>query len=74
MERLEADNQLRQLILARKLAHDGNETLRRHVQNADAKVDEAAHRLRIVKRESSLKIDCAVCTAMAVKRCLDLAL
>ncbi len=73
-ERLEADNQLRQLILARKLAHDGNEMLRRHIQNADAKTDDEAHRLRIIKRESSLKIDCAVSLSMAVKRCLDLAL
>lgn len=74
VERLEADNQLRQLILARKLAHDGSETLRRHIQNADAKVDEEAHKLRIIKRESSLKIDTAVACSMAVKRCLDLAL
>lgn len=73
-ERLESDNQLKQLILERRIAHDGDATARRHIENADAKIDEDAHKLRIVKREQSLKIDVAVCIAMATKRCLDLSI
>jgi hypothetical protein len=71
-ERLEADNQLRRLILERRIAHDGNPVARRHIENADAKIDADARKLRIVKREQSLKVDVAVCISMAVKRCLDL--
>lgn len=71
-ERLEADNQLKQLVIGRRIAHDGDALARRHIENADAKVDNDAHRLRIVKREQSLKIDVAVCISMAAKRCLDL--
>jgi phage terminase large subunit-like protein len=71
-ERLESDNQLKHLILERRIAHNGDPTARRHIENADAKVDADAHKLRIVKREQSLKIDVAVCISMAAKRCLDL--
>jgi phage terminase large subunit-like protein len=73
-ERLESDNQLKQLIIERRISHDGDATARRHIENADAKVDADAHKLRIVKREQSMKIDVAVCISMAAKRCLDLSL
>jgi phage terminase large subunit-like protein len=73
-ERLEGDNQLRQLIIGRRIAHNGDPTARRHIENADAKVDIDAHKLRIVKREQSMKVDIAVCIAMAAKRCLELSL
>jgi phage terminase large subunit-like protein len=71
-ERLEADNQLKRLIIEKRIAHDGDKTLRRHIENADAKIDDEAHKLRLLKRHSDLKIDCAVCCSMAAKRCLDL--
>lgn len=71
-ERLEADNQLKRLIIEQRIAHDGNAIARRHIQNADAKIDEDAHKLRIVKRQQDLKIDVAVSISMATKRVLDL--
>lgn len=70
-ERLEGDKQLRDLILQRRIAHDGDQDLRQHIANADRKMD-ADNRLRIVKRAQGLKIDLAVTLAMAAKRCLDL--
>jgi hypothetical protein len=73
-ERLEADAALRQLIISRRIAHPGDAALTEHVRNADVKVDADGRRLRIVKREQSLKIDLAVCLSMAVYRCLKLAL
>lgn len=69
--RLEADVQLRHLIMARRVAHDGNTELRAHILNADAKTD-GDHKLRIVKRNERLKIDAAVALSMATSRALDL--
>ena len=71
-ERLAGDALLRRLIVERRIVHDGDETLRRHIKNADMETDKAEHTLRIVKRQHDLKIDCAVALAMAAKRCLDL--
>jgi len=70
-ERLVADKQLYDLFLARRVAHNGDELLRRHVANANRKV-EGDDRMRIVKRTESLKIDLVVCLGMAAKRCLEL--
>lgn len=73
-ERLEADADLRRLIMHRRIAHPGDAALTEHIRNADAKIDADERRLRIVKREQSLKIDLAVCLSMAVHRCLRLSL
>lgn len=73
-ERLEADKDLLDLVTQRRIAHTGNAALRAHMDNADRKQDGEEKRLRIVKREQSMKIDLAVCTSMASKRCLDLSL
>jgi hypothetical protein len=73
-ERLEADKQLLDLIMARRIAHDGNAALRAHVDHADRKPDPESRRLRIVKREPSMKIDLCVTTSMACYRCLRLPL
>ena len=70
--RLEADRALLDLITQKRIAHDGNETLREHIDNADRKTDEDGHRLRIVKRVESEKIDGAVCTSMAAYKILRL--
>jgi len=69
-QRLESDKNLYDMILARRLAHDGNEALRAHVLNANRKPehDEKSdlHRLRIVKRAADKKIDLAVALSMAL--------
>jgi phage terminase large subunit-like protein len=63
-DRLLADSQLRDLIRDRRFWHRGEPDLREHAQNADAKVDEQDHKIRIVKRAPNLKIDLLVCTSM----------
>lgn len=73
-DRLTADKQLLDVIQQRRIAHDGNQILRQHLDNADRKVDAESHKLRIVKREPSLKIDAAVALSMASYRCLELPL
>ncbi|MCC7208309.1 MAG: hypothetical protein IT323_13460 [Anaerolineae bacterium] len=73
-QRLESDKALLDLIVARRIAHDGNEALRTHIENADRKVDAESRRLRIVKREQSLKIDLAVALSMCTYVCLQLPL
>ena len=71
--RLESDAQLRTLIIQRGIGHDGSmTTLREHLLNADAKIDDTGHKLRIVKRQSHLKIDAAVALSMAAYRALEL--
>jgi len=71
--RLEADKQLLDLILQRRLAHDGNELLRQHLANANRKPEPEGNKLRIVKREASLKIDLCICLSMASYEVLRLA-
>jgi hypothetical protein len=61
--RLIADKHLRDLILQHRVLHRGEEQLRQHLENADAKIDDKG--LRIVKREANKKIDLAVCLSMA---------
>jgi hypothetical protein len=71
-QRLEADKMLFDLIIHKRLAHDGNGELRAHVDNANAKIDPQTKKLRIIKRSQSLKIDLAVATSMASYKCLEL--
>jgi len=70
--RYEADKQLLDKIRNRGLAHDGNETLRQHIDNANRKLNEDGKRLRIVKRYERLKVDLAVALSMAVYQALKL--
>jgi len=63
--RNESDRQLLEMIQQRRIAHDGNEELRQHIRNADRKTDESGHKLRIVKRVDSLKVDLAVALSMS---------
>ena len=76
VRRLESDRQLLDVILERRLAHDGNPELRRHIDNADRKKYEGLHRnkLRIVPREDNMRVDLSVCLAMATYECLRLQL
>jgi phage terminase large subunit-like protein len=68
-DRLEADKALRDAILSRTLAHDGQQTdLRAHLDNANAKLSADGRQLRIVKRSQAKKIDLAVALSMAHAR------
>lgn len=63
--RLLADQNLYDLIIQKKIFHDGNKDLRQHIHNADCVIDDASHKRRIVKRADSLKIDLSIATSMA---------
>lgn len=71
-DRLEADRQLLDLILHRRIGHDGDTTLRQHLANAARQTDADERRLRIVKRTAEKKIDAAVALSMATARLLKL--
>jgi hypothetical protein len=71
-DRRTADKNLGDVIIQRKLQHDGDPMLRRHIDNADRKVDTNDSGYRLVKRADSLKIDAAVALSMAVYRCFKL--
>lgn len=71
-ERLVADKNLLDLIMQQRLAHDGNQTLRTHIENADRRVGDDRGQLRLVKRSAGLKIDCAVALSMAAARATSL--
>lgn len=73
-DRMEADTALRDLILRRGIAHDGNADLRRHLDNADRKLDTQARKMRLVKRTAALKIDLAVALSMAAHDALTMPL
>jgi len=73
-DRLESDKQLLDLITQKRYYHDGNPVLRAHIDNADKKVDAETRKLRLIKREEVLKIDCAVSASMGAYRCLKLPL
>ena len=71
-DREKADSLLLDLIKEGRIAHDGNHTqLRQHLANADRKLSGVfENKLRIVKREESLKVDAAVALSMAAYRAL----
>lgn len=71
-DRLEADKALHDLIMRRGIAHDGDAELRKHIDQADRKMDADHRRLRLVKREENQKIDLAVALSMAAHECLRL--
>lgn len=72
-DRLMSDKGLYDLIVHRRIRHDGNAELREHMTNANAK--QAANedsKLRIVKKSDSRKIDLVICVSMASAECLRL--
>lgn len=69
--RLEADKGLYDAITQRRTAHDGDPTLRAHIEHANRKVDGEGRKLRIVKRAQALKIDLAVALSMGLARLPD---
>jgi hypothetical protein len=64
-----ADKQLQDLIMSRRISHDGNPLLRQHIDNANIK-KYSEDQKRLVKRSTSQKIDAAVSLSMAASRCL----
>lgn len=67
-----ADQMLYDYILQGRIHHDGNGTLREHIQNAGASVDDGGRKRRIVKIRARKKIDAAVALSMAVYECARL--
>ena len=72
-ERLKSDKQLYDLIMHRRIRHDGNPDLREHVANCNAKhsKDEDT-KLRLVKKAENRKIDLTVCMSMMAQEVLRL--
>lgn len=61
-----ADKMLWDTIVQRRLQHDGTlHDLREHITNANAEIT-SDHKMRIVKRNESRRIDLCVCLSMAV--------
>lgn len=67
--RLMADKQLQDLIMSRRIMHDGNPLLRQHIDNANIK-KHGEDGIRLIKRSTSLKIDAGVALSMACSRAL----
>ncbi len=72
-KRLEADKGLYDLILQKRIRHDGNPDLREHIANANAKQStDTDSKMRIVKKAESRKIDLLVSLSMCSFECLRL--
>lgn len=69
-KRLEADKNLYDHVRERKISHDGNEVLREHVLNANQKAD-GDSKLRIVKRQESMKVDACVALSMCLHAAVE---
>lgn len=67
--RLLADKTLQQLIMGRRISHDGNPLLKQHIDNADIK-KAGEDGIRLVKRSQGLKIDAAVTISQGATRIL----
>lgn len=65
-----ADNDLLTGIMAGQVAHDGDLTLRKHIQNARRKPDTAlSGKIRLIKKSLGEKIDLSVCLSMSRSIC-----
>lgn len=69
-ERIVGDKNLQDLIREKRIVHDGDEKLREHIHNANAKLE--GDKLRLVKRSELLKIDMAVALSMAAAEAVRL--
>lgn len=71
--RNQADSQLYDMIIQRRIHHAGQEEIREHVANANAKLQtDEDSKLRIVKKKNGKKIDLCVALSMASQQCLYL--
>ena len=66
--RLKADKALQDLVVGRRISHDGNPLLRRHVDNCNIQKHGRGEGIRLIKRSASAKIDAAVALSMACER------
>lgn len=66
------DKQYYDLIIQKRVSHDGNADLREHVKNSNRTIDAQDKKLRIVKRTESLKIDLNIASCMGVCEVLRL--
>lgn len=72
-DRLVADAGLRALVIQRRLAHNGDRTLREHIENARAKLQaNEDSKLRIIKKDAKRRVDAAVAASMATDEVLRL--
>lgn len=72
-DRLRADRSLYDLIITRRITHDGSPRLREHILNAAARLQkDEASTLRLIKSSPRRSIDAAVALSMASARCLYL--
>lgn len=63
--RIDSDTALLKRIQQGQLKHSGNDKLRQHIQNANAKEIGDGKAIRIVKRSPEKKIDAVICLSMA---------
>lgn len=71
--RLVADKMLYDIIVERRIRHDGNADVREHLTNCNARIPkDESNKLRLVKKSESRKIDLAVCLSMSSFECLRL--
>lgn len=80
-DRAVADNQFYQMVLHKRVAHDGGNVLRTHVDNAAIKQTGDSQKIRFVKMETGESfgrterpIDALVAASMASYKCLKLVL
>lgn len=71
-KRLESDKALYDAIRERTIAHDGDPVLREAVANANREISPQDNKLRIVKRQESLKIDPLIAASMAHHTIIEL--
>ena len=71
-KRLESDRSLLDDIVRKTIAHNGDQVVRSHIDNADRKVDDFGSKFRIVKGRGP--VDHAVCLSMAMHQIKSLAL
>ncbi len=57
-----------EMVVNRKITHDGNPTLKRHFDNCQLKIDTRGSRIVKDKHNSPRKIDSALATVMAIDR------
>jgi len=74
--RLKADKQFFDMVVHRQIFHDGDDTLRQHVQNSasTASANRRSSNIRIVKKVAAKPIDATIAVAMATHECLRLVL
>jgi hypothetical protein len=73
-DRWEAGKGLYDAILARRIVHDGNAALRRHLDNSIRRVEPDLHKLRLERRAGQGANDLAVCLSSALLTCWRLGL